>query len=68
MNILSATEAASGEYVFDDVLDQITLTITVEGDVVSEESTSEGEDSLLPGPSFMSIVVLLALIVYRRKH
>ena len=67
LNILSATEAASGEYVFD-VLDQITLTITVEGDVVSEESTSEGEDSLLPGPSFMSIVALLALIVYRRKH
>ena len=67
MNILSATEASSGEYVFD-VLDQITLTVTVEGEVVSEENNSEAEDSLLPGPSFMSIVALLALIVYRRKH
>jgi len=67
LNILSATEAASSEYVFE-VLDQITLTITVEGDVVSEETASEESDSLLPGPSFISVVALLALIVYRRKH
>ena len=42
--------------------------ITVEGEVVSEESSTEEEDSLLPGPSFISVVALLALIVYRRKH
>jgi len=68
LNILSATEAASGEYVFE-VLDQVTLTITVEGEVVSEnDAEEEEEESLLPGPSFISVVALLALIVYRRKH
>ena len=67
LNILAATESSTGEYVFE-VLDQITLTITVEGDVVSEESDSEGESSLLPGPSFITIIALLTLIVYRRKH
>ena len=67
LNILSATESASGEYVFE-VLDQVTLTVTVEGEVVSENDASEEEESLLPGPSFISVVALLALIVYRRKH
>ena len=67
LNVLSATEAASGEYVFE-VLDQLTLTITVEGEVLSENDASEEEDSLLPGPSFISVIALLSLIVYRRKH
>jgi len=67
LNILAATESTSGEYVFE-VLDQVTLTVTVEGEVVSGESSTEEDDSLLPGPSFISVIVLLSLIVYRRKH
>ena len=67
LNILAATESSSGEYVFE-VLDQVTLTVTVEGEVVSEESSTEEDDSLLPGPSFISVIALLSLIVYRRKH
>ena len=67
LNILSASESSSGGYVFE-ILDQVTLTVTVEGDIISEETASEGEDSLLPGPSFLSIVGLLALIAFRRKN
>ena len=67
LNILSASESSSGGYVFE-ILDQVTLTVTVEGDIISEETASEGEDSLLPGPSFLSVVGLLALIVLRRKN
>jgi len=67
LNILAATESSSGGYVFE-ILDQVTLTVTVEGDAISEETISEGEDSLLPGPSFLSVVGILALIVFRRKN
>ena len=67
LNILAATESATGGYAFE-VLDQVTLTITVEGEIVSEETVTDSEDSLLPGPSFISVVGLLALIVYRRKN
>ncbi|MEC8073921.1 MAG: hypothetical protein VX117_05085, partial [Candidatus Thermoplasmatota archaeon] len=67
LNILAATESATGGYAFE-VLDQITLTVKVEGEIASEETVTESEDSLLPGPSFISIVGLLALIVYRRKN
>lgn len=66
LNILAASESSTGGYAFE-ILDQVTLTVTVEGDVVSEETVTESEDSLLPGPSFISIVGLLALIVYKRK-
>ena len=67
LNILSAVDSSSGGYVFE-VLDQLTLTIVVEGEIISDETISESEDSLLPGPSFLSVVVLLALVVYRRKN
>ena len=67
LNILAATESATGGYAFE-VLDQITLTVKVEGEIASEETVTESEDSLLPGPSFISVVGLLALIVYRRKN
>ena len=66
LNILSV-DSSSGGYVFE-VLDQLTLTIVVEGEIISDETISESEDSLLPGPSFLSVVVLLALVVYRRKN
>ena len=66
--VISATESASGEYVFE-ILDQVTLTVTVPGEPRDlETNTPEEDDSLLPGPSFISVVALLALIVYRRKH
>ena len=42
--------------------------VTVEGDIISEETISEEDDSLLPGPSFLSVVGLLTLIVFRRKN
>ena len=67
LNILSASESSSGGYVFE-ILDQVTLTVIVEGDIVAEETVSESEDSLLPGPSFLSVVGILALIVFRRKN
>ena len=49
-----------------ETLNQITMTINVEGEV-TEETGEAAEDSLLPGPSFVSVIALLTLIVYRRK-
>ena len=62
LNILAATESATGGYAFE-VLDQITLTITVEGEIVSEETVTDSEDSLLPGPSFISVESLRIFIL-----
>ena len=45
---------------------QITVNVNIEGEATTE-TTAEEEDSLLPGPSFISIISLLGLIVYRRK-
>ena len=47
-------------------LGQISVNVNIEGEA-TPESTTEEEDSLLPGPSFISIISLLGLIVYRRK-
>ena len=67
VNLLQATEASSGGYVFEQ-LEQLTITVIVEGEV-TEESASGGteDDSLLPGPSFVSIVAMLGILVYRRR-
>jgi hypothetical protein len=46
---------------------EITITVNVEGDAPEENSGEEEDDSLLPGPSFISIVAMLAIMVYRRK-
>ena len=46
----------------------MTITVNVEGDVPEESSGETEDDSLLPGPSFISIVAMLAIIVYRRKR
>ena len=62
-----ATETSSGTYIFED-LEQMTITVNVEGDVPEESSGEAEDDSLLPGPSFISIVAMLAIIVYRRKR
>ncbi len=68
LNLMIATPTVwDNTYTFE-TLKQLTVTVTVEGEVVSGESSTEEEDSLLPGPSFISVVALLALIVYRRKH
>jgi hypothetical protein len=61
-----ATETNSGTYIFED-LEQVAITVNVEGDAPEENSGEEEDDSLLPGPSFISIVAMLAIIVYRRK-
>ncbi len=45
----------------------MTITVNVEGDAPVDNSGETEDDSLLPGPSFISIVVMLAIIVYRRK-
>ena len=45
----------------------MTITVNVEGDVPDENGDGAEDDSLLPGPSFISIVAMLAIIVYRRK-
>ena len=46
---------------------QISVNVNIMGETTVEESTEE-EGSLLPGPSFVSVISLLGLIVYRRKH
>jgi hypothetical protein len=61
-----ATETDSGTYVFE-TLEQVTITVIVEGDEPQEETESE-DDSLLPGPSFLSVILILAMIVYRRRR
>ena len=70
VNLLKATPidmpGGSITYTFENI-EQLTITVNVEG-VVAEESTEETEDdSLLPGPSFISIITMLAIIVYRRR-
>ena len=67
VNLLQATEASGGSYVFEK-LEQVTVTVIVEGDVIEDGSSdSAEEDSLLPGPSFISVISLLAIIVYRKR-
>jgi hypothetical protein len=61
-----ATETNSETYIFED-LEQVTITVNVEGDAPEDNSGEEEDDSLLPGPSFISLVAMLAIIVYRRK-
>jgi len=65
ITMLSATETESG-YVFE-TLEQVTITVIVEGEVTEEEGSTEEEDSLLPGPSFLSVILILSAIVYRRR-
>ena len=67
VKLMLATETSSGAYIFED-LEQMTITVNVEGDVPEESSGETEDDSLLPGPSFISIVAMLAIIVYRRKR
>jgi hypothetical protein len=45
---------------------EISVNVNIEGEV-TPESTPEEDDSLLPGPSFISIIAMLAIMVYRRK-
>ena len=67
VNLLQATEASGGSYVFEK-LEQVTVTVIVEGNVIEDGSSdSAEEDSLLPGPSFISVISLLAIIVYRKR-
>jgi hypothetical protein len=61
-----ATETDSGTYVFE-TLEQVTITVIVEGDEPQGETENE-DDSLLPGPSFLSVILILAMIVYRRRR
>ena len=67
MKMLSATETESG-YLFETV-QQVTVTIIVEGEVDEEggSSSSGDTDSLLPGPSFISVILILSALVYRRR-
>ena len=66
MKMLSATETESG-YLFETV-QQVTVTIIVEGEVAEEGGSSSGDtDSLLPGPSFISVILILSALVYRRR-
>ncbi len=66
LKLMLATETDSGTYVFE-TLEQVTITVIVEGDEPQGESESE-DDSLLPGPSFLSVILILATIVYRRRR
>jgi len=54
-----------------ETLEQVTITVIVEGDEPQGRSgrETESEDSsLLPGPSFLSVILILATIVYRRRR
>ena len=64
---MKATETSTGSYIFEN-LEQLTITVIVEGDTTEESAGEEEDDSLLPGPSFISVVAMLAIIVYRRKR
>ena len=66
LKLMLATETDSGTYVFE-TLEQVTITVIVEGDEPQGETESE-DDSLLPGPSFLSVILILATIVYRRRR
>ena len=49
-------------------LEQLTITVVVEGEVAEENTGGDAEDdSLLPGPSFISVVAMLGILVYRRR-
>ncbi|MDE0742102.1 MAG: immune inhibitor A, partial [Candidatus Poseidoniia archaeon] len=58
---MEVTETGSNE------MGQISVNVNIEGEATPENTTEEDDDSLLPGPSFVSIIALLGLIVYRRK-
>ena len=53
-------------YRFEQV-EQLTITVIVEGETTEESAGEEEDDSLLPGPSFISVVAMLGILVYRRK-
>jgi len=68
VNLLKATETNTGSYIFE-TLEQLTITVIVEGEATEESAGGDAEDdSLLPGPSFISVVAMLAIIVYRRRR
>jgi hypothetical protein len=68
LKLMLVTETTnSGTYAFE-TLEQVTITVIVEGDLPENNSGKTEDDSLLPGPSFISIVTMLAIIVYRRKR
>jgi len=67
LRLMMATETDSGTYVFE-TLEQVTITVIVEGDEPQSEGSSEEEDSLLPGPSFLSVILILSMVVYRRRR
>jgi len=66
VKLLLANEYDKDLYTFE-ALNQITITVNVGGEVV-QENTSEEEGSLLPGPSFISVIILLTMVVYRRRR
>ena len=57
---MEATETGNND------MGQISVNVNIEGEATAETPTEE-EGSLLPGPSFVSVISLLGLIVYRRK-
>ena len=59
--ISSAHHSVFAEY-------DINGSITIEGEVTEESTGGDADDdSLLPGPSFISIVAMLGILVYRRR-
>ena len=64
---MQVIETETGSQLVD--MGEISITINVEGDVVDEGgSSNEEDDSLLPGPSFVSVILILSAIVYRRRR
>ena len=49
-----------------ETVNQITITINVIGEIQGE-SEENTEDPLLPGPSFLSVILAMCALVYRRR-
>ena len=64
---MQVIETETGNQLVD--MGEISITINVEGETSDGGgSSSEEDDSLLPGPSFLSVILILSAIVYRRRR
>ena len=76
LKLLLATETDSETYAFE-TLETVTITVIVEGDEPQQEESEEEKSfieeiiedpgNLTPGPSFLSVILALAIVVYRRR-
>ena len=66
LRILLATDDDNDDVYNFETVNQITITINVIGEIQGE-SEENTEDPLLPGPSFLSVILAMCALVYRRR-